>query len=118
MKSAGQKFDQRSGFYPALVCVVIDRMVVDFCKPAENRMRAFSLLGARAPLEPKRPLEEVKQEIWKDELVFLPEYSVAHGHDAVVVIDPRNYRFAISLLLLADVFCRLVRAKYLLRARA
>jgi hypothetical protein len=73
---------------------------------------------AREPHSNERFLEEVEEEIWKDELVLPPEYRVAHGHDAVAVIDPRNYRFAIPLLLLADVFCCLVRAKHLLRSPA
>jgi hypothetical protein len=88
-------------------------MVVDFCKPAEDRMGAFFLL-ARAPLEAERLLEEIDEEIWKYEPVLSPEYFVPHGDDTIAVIDPRNYRIAIPLLLLADVFCCLVRPKHLL----
>ena len=38
-------------------------------------MRAFFLLGTRAPLEPERPLEEVEEEIWKDSQ-FWPQNTV------------------------------------------
>jgi hypothetical protein len=79
-------------------------------------MRAFFLL-ARAPLEAERLLEEVEEEIWKHEPFLLNEYVLAHDHEAVAVIDPRNYRIAIPPLLLADVFCCVERAKHLLRSR-
>ena len=67
--------------------------------------------------EAERLLEEVEEEILKHEPVLAPEYCLAHGHDPIAVINPRNYRFAVSLLLLADIFCCPVCAKQLLRVQ-
>jgi hypothetical protein len=86
VKGAGQKSDQRAGLNATFTCAVLGRVVVDFFKPAEDRMRAFFLL-ARAPLEAERLLEVVEKEICKDEPVLAPEYRIAHGHDAIAVID-------------------------------
>src|SRR6185312_6351373 len=78
-------------------------------------MQALRLL-ASAPIPAKRLLHEVEKEIWKDDPRLAPVDRIAYRDEPIAVVNERNDRIAVTLLLAPHILLGIAQTQDLMHA--